>query len=76
MSRCLAAWQSGSTALDIAQQFITRAKTTTGLRVTVGLLEKRYATGRKYADDFKQSMTILFDDHLPKWNYRAAPESG
>ena len=62
--------------LDIAQQFIARANTTTGLRVTVGLLEKVYATGRKYADNFKESMTILFDDHLPKWNYRAIPESG
>jgi hypothetical protein len=62
--------------LDIAQQFIARAKTTTGLRVTVGLLKKVYATGRKYADNFKQNMTILFDDHLPKWNYRAIPESG
>ena len=62
--------------LDSAQQFIARANTTTGLRVTVGLLEKVYATGRKYADNFKESMTILFDDHLPKWNYRAIPESG
>jgi Rhodopirellula transposase DDE domain len=62
--------------LDIAQQFIARAKTTTGLRVTVGLLKKIYATGRKYADNFKENMTILFDDHLPKWNYRAVPESG
>jgi Rhodopirellula transposase DDE domain len=62
--------------LDIAQQFIARANTTTGLRVTVGLLEKVYATGRKYAGNFKETMTILFDDHLPKWNYRAIPESG
>lgn len=62
--------------VDVAQQFIARAKTTTGLRVTVGLLEKVYATGRKYADSFKETMTILFDDHLPKWNYRAIPESG
>ena len=62
--------------LDIAQQFIARTKTITGLRVTVGLLEKVYATGRTYADNFKETMTILFDDHLPKWNYRAIPESG
>lgn len=62
--------------VEIAQQFIERAKTTTGLRVTVGLLEKTYATGRKYADNFKETMTILFDDHLPKWNYRARPASG
>ena len=60
--------------VDIARQFIERAKTTTGLRVTVRTLDKAYQTGRKYAADFKQNMTILFDDHLPKWNYRAVPE--
>jgi hypothetical protein len=59
--------------VDIAQQCIERAKTTTGLRVTVRILDKVYQTGRKYAADFKQNMKILFDDHLPKWNYRAVP---
>jgi hypothetical protein len=59
--------------LEIAKQFIARAKTTTGLRVTVGVLAKVYATGRKYAEGFKEKMKILFDDHLPKWNYRAVP---
>ena len=62
--------------LDVARQFIALAKTNTGLRVTVGLLENVYATGRKYAADFKDTMKILFDDHLPKWNYRAIPETG
>jgi hypothetical protein len=61
-------------SVDIAKQFIERAKTTTGLRVTVGILEKVYATGRKYAADFKENMKLLFDDHLPKWNYRAIPQ--
>jgi hypothetical protein len=37
-------------------------------------MDKAYQTGRKYAADFKQNMKILFDDHLPKWNYRAVPE--
>ena len=60
--------------VDIAQQFIERAKTTTGLRVTVRILDKVYQAGRKYAADFKQNMKIVFDDHLPKWNYRAVPE--
>jgi hypothetical protein len=62
--------------LEIAQEFIARAHTTTGLRVTVGRLEKTYAIGRKYATNFKKTMTILFDEHLPKWNYRAQPEPG
>jgi len=44
--------------------------------VTVGTLDKVYATGRKYAQGFKETMNILFADHLPKWNYRAIPEPG
>ena len=62
-------------SVEIAKQFIERAKTTTGLRVTVSLLDKVYATGRKYAEGFKTTMKILFDDHLPKWNYRALPQT-
>lgn len=62
--------------VEIAKQFIERAKTTTGLRVTVSVLENAYATGRKCAKGFKKTMTILFDDHLPKWNYRAIPQPG
>jgi Rhodopirellula transposase DDE domain len=61
--------------VDIARQFIARTKTTTGLRVTVRLLDKVYETGRKYTAGFKHNMKIVFDDHLPKWNYRAVPES-
>jgi len=61
--------------LEIAQHFIEQTKTTTGLGVTVRILDKVYATGRKYATDFKDHMKIVFDDFLPKWNYRAIPES-
>jgi hypothetical protein len=60
--------------VDIAQQCIERTKTTTGLRVTVRLLDKMDQTGRKYAADCKHNMKIVFDDYLPKWNCRAVPE--
>ena len=60
--------------VDIARQFIALTKTTTGLRVTVRLLDKVYETGHKYAADFKHNMKILFDEHLPKWNYRTVHE--
>jgi hypothetical protein len=59
--------------VDIAKRFIAQTKTTTGLHVTVGILKKVYATGRKCAADFKENMRIVFDAHLPKWNYRALP---
>lgn len=61
--------------VEIAKQFIERAKTRTGLSVTVSILDKAYATGRKYAEGFRENLKILFDDHLPKWNYRAVPQS-
>jgi hypothetical protein len=62
--------------VEMAKQFIERTKTATGLRVTVSILDKVYATGRKYAEGFKENMKIVFDDHLPKWNYRAVPQVG
>lgn len=61
-------------SVKIAKQFIERAKTTPGLRVTVSILDKVYETGRKYADDFKTNMKIVFNDRLRKWNYRALPQ--
>jgi hypothetical protein len=60
--------------LEIARQFIERAKTETGLRVTVRVLEKVDAIGRKCVEGFTAGMKIVFDDHLPKWNYRALPQ--
>ncbi|WP_221902092.1 hypothetical protein [Bathymodiolus platifrons methanotrophic gill symbiont] len=43
-------------------------------RACVHILDKIYETGRKYAADFKEIMPIVFDTHLPKWNYRAIPQ--
>jgi len=62
--------------VEIAKQFIERAKTSTGLHVTVSILEKVYATARKCTQGFKENMKIIFDNHLPKWNYRAVPQTG
>lgn len=42
-----------------------KAKTTTGLNVTVDILTGVYATGKKCATDFLKTMTIAFDDYLP-----------
>ena len=53
-----------------------KAETATGLKVIVGWLTKVYETGRKYAEGFKKTMKIVFDDLLPKWNYTAVPETG
>ena len=52
---------------------MAKAKTKKGLKVKVSILDKVYETGRKYAAGFKKTMKIVFDEFLPKWNYRAVP---
>ncbi len=60
-------------SVELVKELMERAKTSTGLRVTVDILDKVYQTGRKYAEGFKENMRIVFDEILPKWNYRALP---
>jgi len=54
---------------------MARTKTCKGLKVTVDILNGVYATGKKCADNFLDNMKIIFDDFLPRWNYRAAPQT-
>jgi Rhodopirellula transposase DDE domain len=61
------------TSVELVKQLMEQAKTSTGLHVTVDILDKVYETGRKYAEGFKEEMKIVFDEILPKWNYRAVP---
>jgi hypothetical protein len=61
--------------LETVRYFMSKAGTTTGLEVEVSILEKVYETGRKCADEFRETMRIVFDEVLPKWNYRAVPRS-
>ena len=60
-------------SLDLVKELMLKAKTTTGLKVYVEILDKIYQTGRKVAADFKETMKIVFDDYLPQWNYTAIP---
>jgi hypothetical protein len=60
-------------SMELVRQLMEKARTSTGLEVTVDILDKVYHTGRKYAEGFKESMKIVFDETLPKWNYRAVP---
>jgi hypothetical protein len=46
---------------------------TNSLEVSVSILDKVYATGRKVAATFKEQMRVIFDDALPQWNYRVIP---
>ena len=60
---------------ETVRHYMSKAGTTTGLEVEVRVLEKVYETGRRCAEGFKETMKIVFDKLLPKWNYRAIPES-
>lgn len=63
------------TSIDLVKKLIEKTKTSKGLKVFVKVIETIYQTGRKVADDFKQTMRIVCDDFLPAWNYRAIPTS-
>lgn len=61
-------------SVAIVKELVARTKTSTGLAVTVAIFNKVYETGRKVSQTFRENMPIIFDDHLPKWNYRAVPQ--
>jgi len=61
-------------SIETARHYIEKTETTKGLNVVVRMLEKLYVTGRNHAKYFKETMTIKFDEYLPKWNYTAIPE--
>lgn len=60
--------------LETVVNLMRRATTSTGLRTTVNVIRRAYEIGRTVAKDFKATMTIVFDELLPKWNYQAVPQ--
>jgi hypothetical protein len=62
------------TSLQLAKELIDNTSTTAGLKVVACIFDKVYATGRKVAAGFKESMRIVFDQHLRQWNYTAVPQ--
>jgi Rhodopirellula transposase DDE domain len=61
--------------LETVRYYMSKTETATGLKVEVSILAKVYETGLKCAAGFKETMKIVFDKVLPKWNYRAVPET-
>lgn len=59
---------------QLAKELIEKTTTTAGLKVFASIFNKVYETGRKVATGFKESMRIVFDEHLRLWNYVAAPK--
>jgi len=61
-------------SIDIVKEAMQQTQTRVGLTVSVSVLDRLYETGKKVTDGFKENMKIVFDDFLPKWNYRALPQ--
>jgi hypothetical protein len=61
------------TSVELVKELINKTKTSKGLKVIVEIINTVYQTGRRAAEDFKQTMRIVYDDFLPAWNYRAIP---
>jgi len=58
---------------EIVKEQVEKTTTLTGLQVVAWLNEKVYQNGRKTSENFKETMTIVFDQVLPKWNYQIQP---
>ena len=62
-------------SVELVEELMASAKTKTGLKVFVSVLDEKFETKRKVAEDFKEKMRIQFDDYLPQWNYTAIPSA-
>lgn len=58
---------------EVVKERVEKTTTATGLQVVAWLNEKVYESGRKASENFKETMTIVFDALLPKWNYQIHP---
>ena len=55
------------------KELIEKTTTKAGLKVFACIFNKVYETGRKVEKGFKESMRIVFDKCLGRWNYVAVP---
>ena len=62
-------------SVEWGNHLMAKTKTSTGLKVVTNLLNKRFETGRKVSDIFKENMRSQFDEFLPQWNDTAVPDS-
>jgi len=58
---------------EMVKQLIEKTQTKTGLSVSASIIDKVYEIGKKATSGFKESMKIVFDEVLGRWNYRAIP---
>ena len=59
--------------VGVVKRCAQRVWTSTGLRITVAVIDKVYQLARQASDRFLSSFPIIFDDWLPDWNYTVIP---
>ena len=62
-------------SIEIVNELMSKTSTSKGLKVFSSIMDKVFEKGRKYSDDFKKNIPIVFDDYLGNWNYRAIPST-
>ena len=55
---------------DIIKELAEQTTTKTGFTVMVHIDTKIYEIGQKASEEFIQTMPVIFDSFLPKWNYK------
>ena len=61
--------------IEVVQGLVADTTTSKGLKVFATIKDKIFETGRKVAEGFKENMSIIFDDFLGQWNYRAVSDA-
>jgi hypothetical protein len=55
---------------EIIKELAEQTTTKTGFSVKAYINTKVYQTGKKASDEFMQTMPVIFNKFLPKWNYK------
>jgi hypothetical protein len=55
---------------NIIKELAEQTTTKTGFTVKAYINEKQYQTGQKASKEFMNTMPVIFNDLLPKWNYK------
>jgi len=62
-------------SVALVKELMEKTQTRKGLRVVVDIMDRVYETGRKVAEEVKQTLNIVRDVVLPLWNYLILPTS-
>ena len=60
---------------QIVKTLMEKATTRSGLKVFAHIIERVYETGKKGCKDVMKNLNLIFDEHLPQWNYVVRPNS-